>query len=47
MDSCLRRRAFYDKRISQEVDGEALGEVSSLSYMQQGSRTWGVQSVLH
>ncbi len=21
------RRAFYDKRISQEVDGEALGEV--------------------
>lgn len=22
-----RRRAFYDKRVSQEVDGEALGEV--------------------
>lgn len=23
----VRRRAFYDKRLSQEVDGEALGEV--------------------
>ncbi len=23
------RRAFYDKRVSQEVDGEALGEVRS------------------
>lgn len=23
----LCRRAFYDKRVSQEVDGEALGEV--------------------
>jgi hypothetical protein len=22
-----RRRAFYDKRVSQEVDGECLGEV--------------------
>ena len=25
-----RRRAFYDKRVSQEVDGECLGEVRRL-----------------
>ena len=24
---CMCRRAFYDKRVSQEVNGEALGEV--------------------
>lgn len=48
-----RRRAFYDKRVSQEVDGESLGEVRRLlaccrlrcvlvcSVRQQGGVAWG------
>jgi hypothetical protein len=27
-----RSRAFFDKRVSQEVDGEALGEVGTLFF---------------
>ena len=30
MCPCPCRRAFYDKRVSQEVDGECLGEVRRL-----------------
>jgi hypothetical protein len=52
-DLFYRRRAFYDKRVSQEVDGESLGEVRRLlaccrlrcvlvcSVRQQGGVAWG------
>ena len=32
---CLRRRAFYDKRLAQEVNGEALGEVNAINNASQ------------